>query len=68
MGLDWQAITYIDVDVEPDEEVAKPYQELVESDAGSNRLTNLKLQQIQFAYGDSDTVLPDDVERPAHWM
>jgi hypothetical protein len=68
LGLDWQAITYIDVDVEPDEEVAKPYQELVESDAGSNRVTNLKLQQIQFAYGDSDTVLPDDVERPAHWM
>jgi uncharacterized protein YjbI with pentapeptide repeats len=32
------------------------------------RVTNLNLQQIQFAYGDSDTVLPDDVERPAHWM
>jgi uncharacterized protein YjbI with pentapeptide repeats len=35
LGLDWQAITYIDVDVEPDQEVAKPPQESVESDAGS---------------------------------
>jgi uncharacterized protein YjbI with pentapeptide repeats len=30
--------------------------------------TNLKLQQIEFAYGDSTTVLPNDVERPAHWI
>jgi uncharacterized protein YjbI with pentapeptide repeats len=35
LGLDWQAITYVDVDVEPDEEVAKPHRESVESDAGS---------------------------------
>ncbi len=30
--------------------------------------TNLKLQQIQFTYGDSATVLPANVEKPAHWM
>jgi hypothetical protein len=29
---------------------------------------NLKLEQIQTAFGDSTTILPGDVERPAHWM
>lgn len=29
---------------------------------------NLELEQIQTAFGDSTTILPGDVERPAHWM
>lgn len=29
---------------------------------------NLKQQQIEQALGNSTTVLPDDVEKPAHWM
>jgi uncharacterized protein YjbI with pentapeptide repeats/DNA-binding CsgD family transcriptional regulator len=29
---------------------------------------NLELQQIESAYGDSTTILPENIERPAHWM
>lgn len=35
LGLDWQTITYIDVDVEPDEEVANPDQESREIETNS---------------------------------
>ncbi len=30
--------------------------------------TDVELKQIEYAFGDSTTVLPNNVERPAHWM
>ncbi|MBD2744041.1 pentapeptide repeat-containing protein [Coleofasciculus sp. FACHB-1120] len=35
--------------------------------ANLSEAENLELKQIETAFGDSATVLPDDVERPAHW-
>jgi len=37
------------------------------SGADFSRAKNLKLDQLKLASGNSTTVLPDDVERPAHW-
>jgi uncharacterized protein YjbI with pentapeptide repeats len=36
--------------------------------ANFSRAKNLNLGQLSLACGDSMTVLPNTVERPAHWM
>jgi hypothetical protein len=36
--------------------------------ANSKDAINLTQQQIESAYGDSTTILPENIERPAHWM
>lgn len=36
--------------------------------ANFSRAKNIGLGQLRLAYGDSITVLPNTVERPAHWM